>query len=256
MNYLETLFGLRDKVAIVTGAGKGIGKACALALAKAGANVSLVARTEKDLQLVAGEIRALGRDVTIVAGDIEDESTMDRVIELTISTFGHIDILVNNVGGSGPNHPFKTTGEQLTAALSWNVVPTFLMIQKTAPAMLAVGQGSVINISSVAARYAQKNFSAYGAAKAALNQLTRNLAQDFGPQIRINAIEPGPIMTEALMPFLSEERKNRMLAATPLGRLGQVDDIAAAVIYLASPASSWVSGKILGVDGGSEHPNF
>jgi 7-alpha-hydroxysteroid dehydrogenase len=122
--------------------------------------------------------------------------------------------------------------------------------------MREAGGGAVVNISSVAARYAQKNFSAYGAAKAALNQLTRNLAQDFGPLVRINAIEPGTILTDALAPFLTPERRERMEKTTPLGRLGQPEDIAAAVLFLSSPASSWITGKVLGVDGGLEAPNF
>ncbi|MBM5811943.1 MAG: glucose 1-dehydrogenase [Gammaproteobacteria bacterium] len=256
MTFLDALFGLHGQTAVVTGAGKGIGKACALALAQAGADVTLVARTESDLLRVADEIRALGRRAITVAGDISDEAIMDRVIARTTEEWGRLNILVNNVGGSGPNHPLKTSSEQLNATLIWNVTPAFLMIQKAAPAMRASGSGAVINISSVAARYAQKHFSAYGAAKAALNQLTRNLAQDLGPDIRINAIEPGTIMTDALLPFLTDERKERMLKTTPLARLGQPEDIAAAVVYLASAASSWVTGKIIGVDGGVESPNF
>lgn len=256
MNFLESLFGLHGQVAVVTGAGKGIGKACAVALAQAGADVALVARTECDLLLAAEEIRTLGRRAITVVGDISDEATMDCVIARTTEEWGRLNILVNNAGGSGPNHPLKTSGEQLNATLIWNVTPAFLMTQKSVPAMRAGGTGAVINISSVAARYAQRNFSAYGAAKAALNQLTRNLAQDLGPAIRVNAIEPGTIMTQALMPFLTEERKERMLKTTPLARLGTPEDIAAAVVFLASRASSWITGKVIGVDGGVESPNF
>lgn len=256
MSFLQSHFGLQGQVAVVTGAGKGIGKACAVALAQAGADVALVARTESDLLLVAEEIRALGRRAITVTGDITDEATMDRVIARTTEEWGRLNILVNNAGGSGPNHPLKTSAEQLNTALIWNVTPAFLMTQKAVPAIREAGTGAVINISSVAARYAQKHFSAYGAAKAALNQLTRNLAQDLGPQIRVNAIEPGTIMTEALMPFLTDERRERMLKTTPLARLGQPEDIAAAVVFLASPASSWITGKIIGVDGGVESPNF
>lgn len=256
MNPLSSLFGLDGQVAVVTGAGKGIGKACALALARAGADVALSARTSADLEAVAQEIRALGRRAITVAGDIGQESTMDLLVSRTQNELGKLTILVNNAGGAGPNHPLKMGGAEFSAVLAWNVTPAYLMIQKTAKAMREAGAGAVVNISSVAARYAQKHFSAYGAAKAALNQMTRNLAQDLGPHVRINAVEPGTIMTDALAPFLTTERKERMVNTTPLGRLGQPEDIAAAVLFLVSPASSWITGKILSVDGGVEAPNF
>ena len=252
----SSLFSLNDQVAIVTGAGKGIGRACALTLAQAGADVALTARTQADLEKVASEIRAMGRRAIVVAGDISQEATMDTLVAETLKSFGKITILINNAGGAGPNSPLKMGGNDFSAVLAWNVTPAYMMIQKTAKAMREAGGGAVVNISSVAARYAQKHFSAYGAAKAALNQLTRNLAQDFGPAIRINAIEPGTIMTEALAPFLTPERTERMLSSTPMGRLGQPEDIAASALFLVSPASSWITGKILGVDGGVEAPNF
>ena len=251
-----SLFSLNGHVAIVTGAGKGIGRACALTLAQAGADVALTARTQADIETVAEEIRAMGRKAIVVAGDIAQEATMDTLVARTLNELGKITILINNAGGAGPNSPLKMGGNDFSAVLAWNVTPAYLMIQKTAKAMREAGGGAVVNISSVAARYAQKHFSAYGAAKAALNQMTRNLAQDFGPAIRINAIEPGTIMTEALAPFLTPERTERMLSSTPMARLGQPEDIAAAALFLVAPASSWVTGKILGVDGGVEAPNF
>ena len=256
MTQHASLFSLNGQVAIVTGAGKGIGRACALTLAQAGADVALTARTEADLQKVAEEIRAMGQRAIVVAGDIAQEVTMDALADRTLQELGKITILINNAGGAGPNSPLKMGGNDFSAVLAWNVTPAYLMIQKTAKAMREAGGGAVINISSVAARYAQKHFSAYGAAKAALNQLTRNLAQDLGPAIRVNAIEPGTIMTEALAPFLTPERTERMLSSTPMGRLGQPEDIAASALFLVSPAASWITGKILGVDGGVEAPNF
>ena len=252
----SSLFSLNGQVAIVTGAGKGIGRACALTLAQAGADVALTARTQADLEKVAAEIRAMGRRAIVVAGDISQEATMDTLVAETLKSLGKITILINNAGGAGPNSPLKMGGNDFSAVLAWNVTPAYMMIQKTAKAMREAGGGAVVNISSVAARYAQKHFSAYGAAKAALNQMTRNLAQDFGPAIRINAIEPGTIMTEALAPFLTPERTERMLSSTPMARLGQPEDIASAALFLVAPASSWVTGKILGVDGGVEAPNF
>ena len=249
-------FSLAGQVAIVTGAGKGIGRACALALAQAGADVALAARTQADLEAVAAEIRALGRRAIAVPLDVNDDAALDTLVARTVAELGKLTILVNNAGGSGPNNPRKMKGADLASVLAWNVVPAYALIQKCAPAMVDADGGAVVNISSTAARYAQKGFSAYGAAKGALNQLTRNLAQDFGPAVRINAVEPGTIMTDALAPHLTPERKERMEKTTPMGRLGQPEDIAAAVLFLASPAAAWITGKVLGVDGGVEAPNF
>lgn len=250
------LFSLEGQVAIVTGAGKGIGRACALALAQAGADVALAARTQADLDAVAGEIHALGRRAIAVACDVNEDGALDGLVARTVGELGKLTLLVNNAGGTGPNDPLKMSGADFGGVLAWNVVPAYALIQKAVPHLRAAGGGAVVNISSVAARYAQKHFSAYGAAKAALNQMTRNLAQDFGPAVRINAVEPGTIETAALAPFLTAERRQRMLASTPLGRLGRPEDIAAAVLFLCSPAASWITGKVLGVDGGVEAPNF
>lgn len=249
-------FSLEGQVAAVTGAGKGIGRACAITLAQAGADVALFARTEADLLAVQAEINALGRRAIIVPGDVNKEADLEALIGRTVAELGKITVLVNNVGGGGPNDPRKASGKSVGDMIAFNVVPAYTLIQKAAAAMQAAGGGAVVNISSTAARYAQRHFSAYGAAKAALNQMTRCLAQDFGPTVRINAIEPGTIMTDALAPFLTPERKERMERTTPLARLGRPEDIAAAALFLASPASSWVTGKVLGVDGGVEAPNF
>ncbi|MFO1292229.1 MAG: glucose 1-dehydrogenase [Rubrivivax sp.] len=253
---IDALFSLAGKAAIVTGAGKGIGRACALTVAQAGADVALAARTQADLDAVAAQIRALGRRAIAVACDVSDEAALDRLVERTLAELGRIDILVNNAGGAGPNDPLKTSGKDFSRTLAWNVTPAFVLTQKVARAMREAGGGAVVNISSTAARYAQKRFSAYGAAKAALNQLTRNLAQDLAPHVRVNAIEPGTIMTDALAPYLTPERKAAMLERTPLGTMGEPEDIAAAALFLAAPASRWITGKILGVDGGVEAPNW
>ncbi len=256
MSPISNLFSLNGQVAIVTGAGKGIGRACAMALAQAGADVALAARTQADLDLVAADIRALGRRAITVAGDVSDEANLDTLVARTVAELGKVTILINNAGGAGPNSPMKMGGDEFSAVLAWNVTPAYLLIQKTAQAMKDAGGGAVVNISSVAARYAQKHFSAYGAAKAALNQMTRNLAQDFAPNVRINAIEPGTIMTDALARVLTPDRLENMRKTTPMGRMGQPEDIANAALFLVSPASAWMTGKVLGVDGGVEAPNF
>jgi len=247
---------LSGRVALVTGAGKGIGRACALALADAGADVALAARTAADIEAVAAEIRHRGRRALAVPTDVSDDAALDQLVLRTQAELGTVTVLVNNAGGSGPNDPQKMGSAEFAQVLSWNVAPAYSLIQKVAAGMATAGGGAVVNISSVAARYVQRRFSAYGAAKAALNQMTRNLAQDYAPRIRINAVEPGTVMTDALARFLTPERQERMLRSTPMGRMGQPEDIAAAVTFLCSPAAGWITGQVLGVDGGVSSPNF
>lgn len=255
MTNVPAMFALTDKVAIVTGASRGIGRACAIAFAQAGADIVLAARNQKDLDEVARDIEALGRRALTVVCDVSDEASLDALVARAMAEFGKINVLVNNAGGSGPNDPDQTTAEQLNQALIWNVTPAFLLTKKVSGAMRESGGGSVINISSAAARFAQKNFSAYGAAKAALNQMSRNLAQDYAPHVRVNVIEPGPILTDSLAGYFktAPEVAEGMLKFIPLGTFGKPEDIAAAALFFASDASRWVTGKVLGVEGGAEY---
>ncbi len=245
-------FRLDGKAALVTGAGRGIGRGIALAFASAGADVALLSRTRSDLEGVANTITALGRKAIVLPCDVSDESALAAAVESTVNEFGRLDALVNNAGGTGPNDPLRTTPGQFLKALEWNVLPAFALTRLAVPHLRQSGSASVINITSAAARYAQRSFSNYGTAKAALTQLTRLLAQDFAPQIRVNGIAPGPVVTDSLAKFLTDDVRTAMEKRTPLARLGVVDDIAAAALYLASPASAWMTGKILELDGGAE----
>lgn len=249
---LLSMFRLEGQVAVVTGASKGIGRAISLAFAEAGAKVVLAARTLADLEAVAEEIRARGGEATAVACDVEQGTDRERLVATAVATYGQLNILVNNAGGSGPNDPLRTTAEQFNAALARNVTQPFVLAGLAVPHMRAAGGGAIINITSAAARLAQPHFSAYGAAKAALTQLTRNHAQDFAPLVRVNAIAPGPVVTAALAPYLTDEVRASMTRKTPLQRLGEAEDIAAAALYLAAPASRWMTGKVLELDGGAE----
>lgn len=251
MNLIER-FRLDRQVAIVTGGGRGIGRAIALAYAEAGADVVCAARTRADVEAVAAEIRALGRRALAVSCDVTDLPQLARVVDATLAEFGRITHLVNNAGGSGPNDPLRMSTEKFEAVLRFNVGSAYELTRLCVPHMREAGGGNVVNITSGAARYAQPHFSAYGTAKAALSQLTRLLAQDFAPTVRVNGIAPGPIMTAALDRALPADMREGMIRNTPLKCLGEVEDIAAAALYLATPASRWVTGKIVEVDGGAE----
>ena len=245
-------FSLKDQVAIVTGAGRGIGRAIALAYAEAGASVVCAARTQADVDQVAAAAKAFGVDALGISCDVSDDAQLDALVEQTLARFGRVTHLVNNAGGAAPNNPLHTSARTFDAAFHFNVTAAFALSTKVAPHMIKAGGGSIVNISSSASRYSQKHFSAYGTAKAGLNQMTRLLAADFAPLIRVNAIAPGAIMTDALAPYLDEEATARMLALTPMNVMGMPEDIALAALYLASPASRWVTGKILEIDGGAE----
>jgi 7-alpha-hydroxysteroid dehydrogenase len=247
---LAERFRLDGKVALVTGAGRGIGRAIALACAAAGAHVALVARTRSDLDSLASEVAAGGRRAAVLPCDVSRTEELETVVARCVAELGRLDVLVNNAGGTGPNDPLRTSPAKFLQALEWNVMPAYTLTRAAIPAMR--DGGSVINITSAAARYAQRSFSSYGTAKAALTQLTRLLAQDFAPAIRVNAIAPGPVVTEALAKFLTPEVRAAMETRTPLGRLGTVEDVACAAVFLASPASSWMTGKTLELDGGAE----
>ncbi len=244
-------FRLQGKVAVVTGAGKGIGAAIALACAEAGADVVLAARTRDDLARVAGQIERLGRRALVVPTDVLQESQLEALVAAALGAFGRIDVLVNNAGGFPPKAALATSTREFEWALRFNVVSAFALSRLLAP-HLARSEcgGAIVNISSVAGEYPSAGFAAYGTAKGALAFLTRSLAQEFAPRIRVNAIAVGTTRTAALDTILSPELERVMVERTPMGRLAEVEDIAACALFLASPAADYVSGQVVGVHGG------
>lgn len=249
-------FKLDGKVAIVTGAGRGIGRACAEALAEVGCDVACAARTAEQIADTAAVVRRHGRRAIAVECDVTDRAQLERLVAETVRELGGVDVVVNNAGGWPPKGWQRTNDKFLEGAFRFNVTQAFLLSRMAIPHMRERGGGAIVNISSAISRLIDPGFIAYGTSKAALNYLTKALASEVAPVVRVNAIAVGAVDTSALRPFLNEDLEAKMASMTPMGRIGRPEDIAIAALYLASPASSWVTGKIIEVDGGTEKSNW
>lgn len=249
-------FRLDGKVAIVTGAGRGIGAGCATAFAEAGADVVISARTADQLEEVAAAVEAQGRRAVVVPADLNDVANLPPLVERAVAELGRVDVVVNNVGGTMPRPFLDTTPGFLERAFHFNVTTAHVLTQAATPHLLE-SRGSVVNISSAISRLPDRGFIAYGTAKAALSHHTRLLAADLAPKVRVNAIAVGSVATSALEIVTSDEAmRAEMEEAVPLRRLGEPEDIALAALYLASPAASWVTGKVFEIDGGLNAANL
>jgi 7-alpha-hydroxysteroid dehydrogenase len=251
-------FKVTDNVAIVTGAGRGIGRGIALALAEAGADIVCAARSTDQIEDTAAEVRARGRRALPVPTDVTERPQLEALVDAAMNEFGRIDTLVNNAGGWPPQPVLRTSEKAFEQAFRFNVTSAFLMTRFVVPKMIeSAGGGAIVNISSRAGSMVQAGFTSYGTSKAALSFMTKMMAPELAPKVRVNAIEVGGVETDALATVLTDESIRReMEDHTPMKRVGQVEDIAAAALYLVSPASSWVTGKIFEVDGGVEAPAF
>lgn len=250
---ISSLFDLSGKVAIVTGGGDGIGKGCAEILAAAGAAVVVSDINLEKAQTVANEIIASGGRACAVECNVLNFDELDRLVKTAVQKFGTVNILVNNagLGGGGRENPFKIDEAYVERIYKINVFAPLYLSKLAVPEMSKSGYGSIVNITSMSSINKEANMSIYSSSKAALNHLAANLAFDFGGMgVRINNVGPGATNTAALASVLTPEMKERMLSHTPIKRLGEVSDIAQAVLFFASPASAWVSGQTIFVNGG------
>ena len=228
-----------------------------MALAEAGADVVISARTREQLAGVAKQVEAAGRRAVAVPADLSDLEAVAALVERAREAFGRLDLVVNNVGGAMPRPFLDTSPGRLEQAFHFNVATAHALLRPAVPLLVEDGGGSVVNISSAMGRMSGRGYLAYGTAKGALAHYTRLAAADLAPRIRVNAIAVGSVATSALdIVMSSDELRAAVEDGTPLKRIGQPEDIAAAVIYLASEAGSYVTGKILEVDGGIEGPNL
>jgi len=247
-------FRLDGKVALVTGSGQGIGRACALAFAEAGADVVVSARTAADVEAVAAEVEKLGRRALAIPADVMDDAALEDLVARAATELGRLDIAVNNAGGTPPRAAMDTSAGFMERAFRFNAVQPFLLAKAAARAMVdTAGTGAILNISSRSSQQVVPGFTAYGTAKAALNKITTSLAVEWAPRVRVNALSVGAVATRALDVVLQDDGMRTALeAGTPMGRAGEPEDIAAAALWLCSPAGAWVTGKVVEVDGGAE----
>ncbi|MGO1462092.1 MAG: 7-alpha-hydroxysteroid dehydrogenase [Marinobacter sp.] len=248
--YDPTHFTLKDQVAVVTGAGAGIGRAIAETFAAAGAAVMVSDLDAETANAVARVIEAQGGKASGIACDVTKEEDLVALVNQTAETFGKLTIVVSNAGGGGPQ-PFDMPMDNFRRAYDLNVFSLFRLAQLAVPEMEKAGGGAILAITSMSAENKNKRMASYGSSKAATSHLVRNIAFDLGPKgIRVNAIAPGATRTDALKSVLNDDIEKKMLEHTPINRLGEPQDMANAALFLCSPAASWVDGQILTVSGG------
>lgn len=237
-------------VAIITGAGAGIGRAIAETFGAAGASIMVSDLDAETAATVAEGIVKQGGTAASVACNVTLEDDLVGLVEATVKKFGKLTVLVSNAGGGGPK-PFDMPMADFRRAFDLNVFSLFRLAQLAAPEMEKAGGGAMLAITSMAGENTNKRMASYGASKAATNHLIRNIAFDLGPMgIRVNGIAPGATRTAALESVLNDEIEKSMLLHTPIHRLGEPQDMANAALFLCSSAASWISGQILTVSGG------
>lgn len=247
---------LAGKVAIITGAGSGIGEVTAKFFAKEGADVILVGRNLDKLNRVASEIKSSGKNAVAVRGDISNEGEVQALAEQAIRQFDKIDILINNAGTINDPVMFHEMPDKIwNELIDTNLIGTFRMTRAVLPSMIERNSGSIVNIASVSGMKATEKvpLSVYSTTKAGIIMFTKSIAVEYAPyKIRCNCVCPGTVRSPFLQPYLEDEKARKVMSATqPLGRIGEPEDVAHSVLYLASDEASWITGAVLVVDGGS-----
>ncbi|MCC6382427.1 MAG: glucose 1-dehydrogenase [Dehalococcoidia bacterium] len=246
------LFDLTGRVALVTGAGRGLGRTMALALAAAGADVVAMSRTCAEIESLAGEVRGLGRRAVAIAGDVTSEDAVEAIIAEAVAQLGGLDVLVNAAGVNVRKPVLELAYAEYQQVLATNLHGYFLCARAAGRHMVARGRGKVVNVSSVMGRVALPTQAAYASSKGAIEQLTKVLALEWAAaNVQVNALAPAYFETELTRPLRDDPERNRFIVErTPMGRWGQPHELAGAVVFLASRASDYVTGQTLLVDGG------
>ena len=258
---------LNGKVAIVTGGSQGIGKAISLALAQCGASVCIADINLSQGEDVATQLRALGKKSTALLVDVTVSEQVTQMVEKTIEQYGHVDILVNNAGGAtgptfGIGRVLRISERDWDDTIALNLKSVFLCCQAVAKTMLEKKKGCIINMASITGKIPWAGLPAYSAAKAAVVNLTKSLAIEFAPYIRVNAIAPGLIETPRTSKNRRPEQLKQLLTNVPMGRMGKPEEVADMVVYLASDAAKWITGTVVDINGGQiwmtegGRPNF
>jgi len=247
---MSEAFDLTGQVAVVTGGGTGIGEGIAKAYAAAGAAVVVAARRAENLDRVVGDIEAAGGKALAVPTDVTDKAALVNLFDAAVDTFGSLSILVNNAGGS----PYRTPLAELTED-AWDLCFDLNLKGLWQASVLAaerMDQGAIVNISSGASHHGVPGSGHYGAAKAGVNSLTKTMALEWAPKIRVNCICPGWVETEVMMTAMNFTKADldKVAARIPMARMGTPEDLGLAALYLVAPASSWVTGQIIDISGG------
>ena len=243
----DPFFDLSDKVALVTGGSRGLGRQMVLAFAERGADVIVASRKLENCEKMALEVRKLGRRALPFAVHAAKWDEIDRLVDAAYSEFGRVDVLVNNAGMSPPMPSHEVTEDLFDSVLGLNFKGPFRLASQVAKRMYDGEGGVIINVSSTGALLPLPGVIPYGSAKAALNAMTRSLAAEYGPKVRVNTLSPGPFLTDISKAWPEEQRER---ADNALGRPGNPEEIVTAALFLASPASSFTSGALVRVDGG------